>query len=88
MPPPMSNFIPQPTTQPMSAPSGNTIELFDRLDAEWNAALDVEKDLDRLRKMLVDLTTRLKALNRGDSTRSARNSAVIERAFSSSRSLF
>lgn len=65
-------LVPQPTmASPITAPPAagsrpvdGLTELFERLDAEWNAALDVEKDLDRLRKMLVDMTTRLKALNR------------------------
>ncbi len=47
-----------------SARTSQTAELLERLDTEWNAAMDVEKDLDRLRKMLVDLTSRLKTLNR------------------------
>lgn len=47
-----------------SANTSQTAELLERLDTEWNAAMDVEKDLDRLRKMLVDMASRLKSLNR------------------------
>ena len=54
--PPMAPFA--------AAPVRDLTPIFERLDAEWNAALDVEKDLDRLRKMMVDLTSRLKSLNR------------------------
>lgn len=70
---PQVNFVPQsfmptmnvPSANPASvAPSQDLSDLFDRLDAEWTAALDVEKDLERLRKLLVDLTGRLKILNR------------------------
>lgn len=61
-----------PVTMPMMAPvapstapiTGSTAELLERLDTEWNAAMDVEKDLDRLRKMLVDMMSRLKSMNR------------------------
>lgn len=75
---PQPSFMPMPTmmmapgTMPMMSPvsqaptpvSGNTAEVLERLDIEWNAAMDVEKDLERLRKMLVDLMSRLKTLNR------------------------
>ncbi len=54
-----------PAAVPYAAgPVRNLLETFARLDAEWTAAMDVEKDLDRLRKMMVDLTVRLKSLNR------------------------
>lgn len=46
------------------AATGPSAELLERLDIEWNAAMDVEKDLDRLRKMLVDMMSRLKSMNR------------------------
>jgi hypothetical protein len=74
MPPPM-NFMPPMNSMamPMAAapmhsavatPTGNQAELFERLEIEWAAVLDIERDLDRLRKMLVDLSSRLKILNR------------------------
>lgn len=73
MPPPM-NFLPPMNANPMpmaAAPmhavvsSGSShAEVFDRLEIEWTAILDIEKDLERLRKMLVDLASRLKILNR------------------------
>lgn len=67
--PPMMPAMASPPTMPLasvsaSASTGQSAELLERLDIEWNAALDVEKDLDRLRKMLVDMMSRLKSLNR------------------------
>ncbi len=66
--PPMMPFVASPLMPPASAstsaPTSQTAELLERLDTEWNAAMDVEKDLERLRKMLVDLASRLKSLNR------------------------
>ena len=59
----MPGFAP-PMTPFAAVPGRDLTATFDRLDTEWNAALDVEKDLDRLRKMMVDLTGRLKSLNR------------------------
>lgn len=73
--PPMSfNYAPLPNySQPATpftfapavvAPGRDLTPIFDRIDVEWTSAMDIEKDLDRLRKMMVDLTGRLKALNR------------------------
>lgn len=66
-----------PSAMPMAAPmpmgpmhaaastfTGNQAELFERLEIEWTAVIDIEKDLERLRKLLVDLGSRLKILNR------------------------
>lgn len=53
-----------PASQMQTPVSGNVAELLERLDTEWNAAMDVEKDLDRLRKLLVDMMSRLKSMNR------------------------
>ena len=67
MPPMMSPGGPPmmpSVVQALASASGNSAEVLERLDTEWNAAMDVEKDLDRLRKLLVDLTGRLKSLNR------------------------
>ena len=72
---PQPNYLPPlmpPGALPMmssanastSAPTAQTSELLERLDVEWNSAMDVDKDLERLRKLLVDLTSRLKILNR------------------------
>ena len=72
MPPPM-NYLPPMNPMPMAAApmhaatvkfNGSQADLFERLDAEWTAVLDIERDLDRLRKMLVDVSSRLKMLNR------------------------
>jgi hypothetical protein len=39
-------------------------ELFERMEADWAFILELEKELSRLRKMLQDLLTKLKSLNR------------------------
>jgi hypothetical protein len=39
-------------------------ELFDHIETDWSASLQVEQDLIRLRKQLVDMMARLKTLNR------------------------
>ena len=57
------SFVPQMNSF-VSVPGRDLTPIFERIDAEWNAAMDVEKDLDRLRKNMVDLTGRLKSLNR------------------------
>jgi hypothetical protein len=60
-----SPFGIMPAASPVSGRhSARALELFERLDIEWNAAIEVEKNLERLRKMLVDGGSRLKALNR------------------------
>ncbi len=72
MMPPM-NFMPAMNPMAMApmampTPSGtlnaNQTEVLERLEIEWSAVIDIEKDLERLRKMLVDLGARLKILNR------------------------
>jgi hypothetical protein len=74
--PPMNYFPPMAHVPMASAPmhaapttaagpmTGNHAEIFERLDIEWTAVLDLEKDLERLRKLLVDLSARMKILNR------------------------
>lgn len=72
MMPPMSYPPPMAAAMMAAAPmhtssstfSGTQAEMFERLDTEWTAVLDLEKDLERLRKMLVDLSARMKVLNR------------------------
>lgn len=66
---PPVNYIPPPmAAAPMhsvaSTFAGSQTELFERLEIEWTAVLDLERDLDRLRKLLVDLSSRMKVLNR------------------------
>jgi hypothetical protein len=39
-------------------------DVFERIDADWHSSLDLEKELGRLRKQLVDTMGRLKSLNR------------------------
>jgi hypothetical protein len=66
MPPqgyPPPSFL--PTMNSFAAVPGRDLTpIFDRIDVEWSSAMDIEKDLDRLRKNMVDLTGRLKSLNR------------------------
>lgn len=65
MMPPMAMPAMLANASPSAGPAtGPSAELLERLDIEWNAAMDVEKDLDRLRKMLVDMMSRLKSMNR------------------------
>lgn len=67
MPPPMSFPHPMaaaPIAASTAPQTGNQSEIFERIEIEWAAVIDLERDLDRLRKMLVDLASRLKALNR------------------------
>lgn len=78
IPPPVMGTVPEivviitvpsvgflsPAAPPAAPISGAQSELFDRLDNEWTAVLEIEKDLDRLRKLLVDLSSRMKILNR------------------------
>lgn len=42
----------------------HSTELLEAIDAIWNTVLEIEKDQERLRKMLVDMSSRLKGLNR------------------------
>ena len=64
--PPMNHMAMAPMAKP--TPSGTLTatqtEVLERLEIEWSAVIDIEKDLERLRKMLVDLGARLKILNR------------------------
>jgi hypothetical protein len=41
-----------------------TLDIFERIDADWSAISELDKDLGRLRKQLVDMMGRLKNLNR------------------------
>ena len=41
-----------------------TVDIYERIEADWNSSNEVEKDLSRVRKQLVDILGRLKALNR------------------------
>jgi hypothetical protein len=47
--------------QPLDAA---TADIFERIEADWNSSNEIEKDLGRVRKQLVDILGRLKALNR------------------------
>ncbi|MCH7688696.1 MAG: hypothetical protein IH899_18765 [Planctomycetes bacterium] len=46
------------------AEEGSLSEVFERIDADWNASLEIEKELTRLRKKLLDMSARLNTLNR------------------------
>ena len=63
---PMMAAMPQmPAVNPTgSVANANLAEIFERVDVEWNMVLAIEKDLERLRKMLSDVGSRLKGLNR------------------------
>jgi hypothetical protein len=52
---------PRPTGAPVDAAAN---EAFERIEADWQIAMEIEKDLGRLRKQLLDMMARLKALNR------------------------
>lgn len=56
-----SNLTPMDATQPLDAA---TIDIYERIEADWNSSNEIEKDLTRLRKQLVDILGRLKSLNR------------------------
>jgi hypothetical protein len=47
--------------QPLDAA---TLDIYERIEADWNSSNEIEKDLTRLRKQLVDILGRLKSLNR------------------------
>jgi hypothetical protein len=59
--PPVATAMPSGTSP--AAPTSQT-ELFEHIDMIWNSVLEIEKDQERLRKMLVDMSSRLKGLNR------------------------
>ena len=66
---PMMSLTPQMAAMPAMNPAGaasaaHLAEIFERVDVEWNMVLAIEKDLERLRKMLSELGNRLKGLNR------------------------
>jgi hypothetical protein len=41
-----------------------TLDIYERIEADWSSSLETEKDLSRLRKQLTDMMGRLKSLNR------------------------
>jgi hypothetical protein len=47
--------------QPLDAA---TVDIYERIEADWHSSNEIEKDLTRLRKQLVDILGRLKTLNR------------------------
>jgi hypothetical protein len=72
------NGAPVMAAQPVGMPGGTsitpmdaagpldaaTVDIYERIEADWNSSNEVEKDLTRLRKQLVDILGRLKSLNR------------------------
>jgi hypothetical protein len=56
-----ASFTPMDATQPLDAA---TVDIYERIEADWNSSNEIEKDLTRLRKQLVDILGRLKSLNR------------------------
>jgi hypothetical protein len=51
-------------SQAPAAEDMSVTELFERIDSDWHASLEIERELTRLRKMLLDLFNRVKNLNR------------------------
>ncbi len=56
-----ASITPMDTMQPLDAA---TVDIYERIEADWNSSNEIEKDLTRLRKQLVDILGRLKTLNR------------------------
>jgi hypothetical protein len=56
-----ANITPMDATGPLDAA---TVDIYERIEADWNSSNEIEKDLTRLRKQLVDILGRLKTLNR------------------------
>lgn len=50
--------------QPAQPLDATTADIYERIEADWNSSNEMEKDLTRLRKQLVDVLGRLKTLNR------------------------
>jgi len=75
---PMAQVAPRGAAQAMNRQAtSQELEWLDGIDAEWNASLNIEADLHRQRKRLVDMQSKLKTLNRDLNT--------DERTFSSSQ---
>ena len=51
-------------THASASASGNALEILEGMEKDWLACCEIEKDLTRMRKKLVDLGGRLKSLNR------------------------
>jgi hypothetical protein len=49
---------------PIIPAPAHLMEAYEHVEQDWRAAQDTEKDLSRLRQQLLDMTGRLKALNR------------------------
>ncbi len=61
MPGPIS---PTAAAAPPTLDAASMQEIFEHISADWHASLDIEKEMVRTRKQLVDMMGRLKALNR------------------------
>jgi hypothetical protein len=73
MPPQAPHMMPAPavpvamsqaTPAPSNLPPGPLEEIFMDIETDWRAAVEIERDLVRLRKQLIDMMGRLKNLNR------------------------
>jgi hypothetical protein len=53
---------------PADASAGNASETFERIEADWNAIIEIEVEVKSMRKQLIDTTRRLKTINRDLST--------------------
>ena len=54
----------QHAAAPASADEGRLSQVFDRIDADWKASLEMEKKLAKLRKQLLAMLNRVNSLNR------------------------
>ncbi len=67
---PISQGLPQaaqpmPQAVPQSSMNANSLtEVFAGIEMEWNAIVDIEGDMEQIRKMLVETSGKLKGLNR------------------------
>jgi hypothetical protein len=50
--------------EPIIPAPAHLMEAYEHVEQDWRAAQDTEKDLSRLRQQLLDMTARLKTLNR------------------------
>ena len=64
MQPPLAMPISPPMMLPAQAVPASSTELYERIGTDWNASLQLEKDLEALRKQLAAMSGKLNSLNR------------------------
>ncbi len=62
--PPLAMPAPVANTMPTQVESGSSAELYERIGTDWNACLQLEKELDSMRKQLSAMAGKLNSLNR------------------------